>query len=44
MSELTIIELCRVLVNITRNRCRLVENSNPCQCMNDIIDQSMMNY
>jgi hypothetical protein len=37
MVELTIITLCQALSNLTHNRCNLVENSNTCRCIGDII-------
>jgi hypothetical protein len=40
MGELTIITLCQVLSNLTHNRCNLVENSNTCRCIGDIIHPS----
>lgn len=40
MNELTIITLCQVLSNITNNRCHLVENSNTCRCVGDIMSPS----
>ncbi|CAF1241796.1 unnamed protein product [Rotaria sp. Silwood1] len=38
MSDLTIIALCQVLANLTHNRCHLLENSNTCRCVDNIID------
>ncbi|CAF2521070.1 unnamed protein product [Rotaria sp. Silwood2] len=38
MSDLTIVALCQVLANLTHNRCHLLENSNTCRCVDDIID------
>ncbi|CAF3520327.1 unnamed protein product [Rotaria socialis] len=39
MSDLAIITLCQALANITHNRCHLIENSNTCRCIDNIIDQ-----
>jgi hypothetical protein len=41
MSDLTIVTLCQALANITHNRCHLVENSNTCRCVDDIMGPSM---
>lgn len=38
---MTIVALCQALANITNNRCHLVENSNTCRCIDDMIDQSI---
>jgi hypothetical protein len=40
MGDLTIVTLCQALANITHNRCVLVENSNTCRCVDDIMGPS----
>jgi hypothetical protein len=44
MGDLTIVTLCQALANITHNRCNLVENSNTCRCVDDIMGPSMRIY
>ena len=40
MNDLTIVVLCQVLSNLTHNRCILIENSNTCRCVGDVVNQS----
>jgi hypothetical protein len=42
MGELTIVTLCQALSNLTSNRCNLVENSNTCRCVGDVISPSKL--
>jgi len=42
MGELTIVTICQALSNLTHNRCNLVENSNTCRCILDVIHPSKL--
>jgi len=44
MGDLTIVILCQALANITNNRCNLVENSNTCRCVDEVMGPSMRIY